>query len=113
MFVKKEIYIEQKKEGIDMIKAEKLLEHLDLIKPGSNITFTLYRGYDILQAKLLENQIISFMKSGELLPFHRYKPIPAAENLGLDILSYELVYNDDTREHMLTVNGTLKKLKEV
>ena len=95
-----------------MIRAEKLLEHLDLLKPGSNITFTLYRGYDILQAKLLENQIISFMKSGELLPFHRYETIPAAENLGLDILSYELAYDDDTREHTLTVDGTLKKLKE-
>ncbi len=111
MFVKRG-NIWNEKEGINMIKAEKLLNHLDLLKPGSNITFTLYRGYDILQARLLENQIISFMKTGELLPFHRYKPIPAAENLGLDILSYELAYDDDTHEHTLTVDGTLKKLKE-
>jgi hypothetical protein len=72
---------------IDMIKlkAEALSNLLDNLKPGKAISWPIYEGNNILDARKMENHVTPFFRTGMPMPI----PIPVP-NLGLDIHSIEM-----------------------
>lgn len=88
-----------------MLKAEQLLNLIDDVKPGKFITWPIYTGDDIEDAKTVESYVNGFFMTGVLMP------IPIA-NLGLDIISVNVEYDDLKNLHIITIEGRVCKFKE-
>lgn len=86
-----------------MLKAEVLLKFISDIKPGQYISWPIYVGDDIQEAKSLENYVTPFFKTGSKMP------IPVF-NLGLDIHSVESEYDDKHHAYRVTVEGFITTL---
>lgn len=89
-----------------MLKAEALLKFVSDVKPGKYITWPVYDGEDILEAKEIEEYLNTFFKTGIHMPF------PPPYNLCLDIYSVEVVYDDVKHTHKIIIEGFVMKRKE-
>jgi len=87
-----------------MLKAEALLNALSNIMPGKSITWPVYAGDDVSDAKIVENYVTGFFKTGSLMP------IPVL-NLGLDIHSVKTEYNDYFHTYLIVIEGVVIKLE--
>ena len=87
-----------------MLKAEMLLNLISDIKPGKQITWPVYDGNNILEAKTVENYVTTFFQTGSKMP------IPVL-NLGLDIHSVETEYDDGVHTYRVVIEGFVTKLK--
>jgi hypothetical protein len=94
---------------IDMIKlkAEALSNLLDNLKPGKAISWPIYEGNNILDARKMENHVTPFFRTGMPMPI----PIPVP-NLGLDIHSIETGYDDKIGRHKVIIEGIVVKMKK-
>lgn len=88
-----------------MLKAEQLLNLIDDVKPGKFITWPIYTGDDIEDAKTVESYVTGFLMTGVPMP------IPVVK-LGIDIISVDVQYNDRTNMHTITIEGEVCKFKE-
>lgn len=88
-----------------MIKAEKVLASIKLLRPGSGITWTIYEGNNILKAIDIENYVKSLFKSGSLFTILSYP------NKGIEILSFETEYDDIKNVHKLSIEGIVQEIK--
>jgi len=85
-----------------MLKAESIFNLFSELKPGQYITWPVYDGTDILEAKSMEEYVNTFFKTGTLMP------IPVL-NLGLDIYSVQAEYDDGHATHKVVIEGFITK----
>lgn len=88
-----------------MLKAEQLLNLIDNVKPGAYVTWPIYTGKRIEDAKTVENYVEGFFKTGELIP------IPVIK-LGVNIISVDVKYDDFRNIHEIIIFGEVCKFKE-
>jgi hypothetical protein len=85
-----------------MLKAESLLSLISDVKPGKYITWPIYDGNEVLDAKTVEDYVTVFFKTGSIMP------IPVL-NLGLDIHAMATDYDDDHNRYKITIEGFVTK----
>ena len=81
-----------------MLKAETLLSIVSNIVPGKHIIWPVYDGEDILDAKMIEEYVTSYFRTGNIMP------IPNM-NLGLNIDSVEIEYDGAHSNHRIVIKG--------
>ena len=87
-----------------MLKASSILDVVSNIKPGKHITWPVYDGDDILDAKSMEDYVTMFFKTGDIMPIPIF-------NLGLNIHSVQTEYNDELHTHKVIIEGLVVKPK--
>lgn len=87
-----------------MLKSSVLLNTIQNLKPGEHITWPVYDGDDIQDAKILENYVTTFFKTGDIMP------IPVF-NLGLNIHSIQTEYDDGHHTYKVIIEGLVVKPK--
>jgi hypothetical protein len=90
-----------------MLKAPICLELqkvISEIKPGKSITWPVYNGKDVLDAKTVEDYVTVFFKTGDLMP------IPVVKDLGLNIHGVTIDHDDDNHNYLVTIEGVVMKL---
>jgi len=99
-----------------MLKAESILKDdipickelstlASKLKPGQYITWPVYYGDDILDAKKIEDYVNGFFKTGTIIP------IPVL-NLGLNVYAVQAEYDDGHSTHKVVIEGFITKIKE-
>lgn len=87
------------------LKAEALLETMENVKPGKYISWPVYDGDNIVDAKSVEDYVTVFFKTGDVMPI----PFPG---LGLNIQSVQTEYAGDEGHHKVVIEALVVKLKE-
>lgn len=96
--------------GAIMLKAETISNILAEIKPRKAITWPVYNGDNILEAKEIEEYVSTFFRTGTILPIPF--PVPSNNvNLGLNIYSVEVSYDDEHHTHKIVLEGVIVKMK--
>ncbi len=85
-----------------MLKAEMLLNLISDINPGKYITWPIYDGDNILDAKTVEDYVTTFFKTGSIMP------IPIL-NLGLNIYVVQKEYDDEHHTYRVVIEGFVTK----
>lgn len=86
------------------IKAMQVLSQAEVLKKGQGVSWTIYDGEDILDARAVENYVNSFFKTGCPMPI----PVPAPyASRRIDILSVETTYNDSNKSHKVVIEGEI------
>lgn len=87
-----------------MLKAEFLLNVLSDLKPGKGIKWPVYNGYDISEAKTVEDHVNVFFKTGNIMP------IPVT-NLGLNISSVQTEFDDYNNSYRVIIEGIVTRFE--
>lgn len=88
-------------------KADQILVTIEeTIKIGRKISWVIYRGSSVVEAKSIENYINGFFKTGNLMPIH-------FKDFGLDILTVNVEYDNIEKTTIISVEGIVQRLKGV
>ena len=87
-------------------RAEKILELMDITKPGNALSMTMYDGNDILEAQTVETRMKVMCKTGEKIP------LPLVTDLALDISCVQLENDSAGNAYRVIVEGVVVRLKE-
>lgn len=94
-----------------MSKAESLLKVISDVTPRKHITWPVYEGNDILEAKTVEDYVTTFFKTGEYMPF----PPPISEKICLNVMAVQTEYTYNAKKknvkHRVIIKGLVMKKK--
>ena len=86
-------------------KAESLMIVLSDIQEGKAITWTIYKGSNILDFTTVSNYVSAFLNSGEIMP------LPFEKGMGLNIISVQTETEVNQQMWTVIVDGIITKLK--
>jgi hypothetical protein len=87
------------------LKAEELLTAIENVVPGKSISWPVYDGKNIKDAKTVQDYVVVFFKTGMLMP------IPVFD-VGLDIQSVQTEYDDDKHTYLVVIEGIVTNFKK-